>query len=315
MEAIISEKVLSQLQQLGEKFESSGQDLNSYLDGLLYAKYLHYADYVQLETLLSLQRPRTDQPDELIFIIYHQITELYFKLINWELKQIADQKDISQDYLLGKVIRLNRYWDNLIYSYDIMLKGMEMDQFLKFRMSLLPASGFQSFQFRLVEIYSTDLINLVDHQFEKVKFEGATIEQMFENLYWKHGAQEISSGKKTLTLKQFEEKYTRKLLRNANNFKEKNLYFKVRNLVEKETIQIDLLNALREYDHKVNVEWTLSHYKSAAKFLDKKPDMLAATGGTNWQKYLPARFQKKIFFPALWNEIEIENWGKNTKLA
>ncbi len=312
MDSNISDKLLAQLQLLADKYETSGQDLNSYLDGLLYSKYLHYADYVQLETLLSLQRPRTDQPDELIFIIYHQITELYFKLINWELKQIADEKNVTQTYLLNKVIRLNRYWDNLIFSYDIMLKGMEMDQFMKFRMSLLPASGFQSFQFRLVEIYSTDLLNLVDNKLPKDLFKDATIEIIFENQYWKHGAQELSSGKKTLTLKQFEEKYTRKLLRNANNFKEKNLFQVVKKLMAKETLNEDLRAALREYDFKMNVSWPLSHFRSAARYLDKKPEILEATGGTNWQKYLPPRFQKKVFFPLLWTDEEIEGWGKHT---
>jgi tryptophan 2,3-dioxygenase len=115
-------KIINQIQQLAEKYETMGQDLSSYLDGLLYSKYLHYADYIQLETLLSLQRPRTDQPDELIFIIYHQITELYFKLINWELKQISDSKKVTNEFLLNKATRLNRYLDNLIYSYDIMIK-------------------------------------------------------------------------------------------------------------------------------------------------------------------------------------------------
>lgn len=310
MDAGISEKLLSQLNQLAEKFEASGQDMSSYLDGLLHAKYLHYADYVQLETLLSLQRPRTDEPDELIFIIYHQITELYFKLINWELKQIADAPKPTQEYLLNKVVRLNRYWDNLIFSYDIMLKGMDMSQFMKFRMSLLPASGFQSFQFRLVEIYSTDLINLIDHNLPRQLFENASIEIIFENLYWKHGAQELSSGKKTLTLKQFEQKYTRKLLRNANNFKEKNLCRVVSKLADSEPLTNELKEALREYDKKMNISWPLSHFKSAARYLDKKPDVLEATGGTNWQKYLPPRFQKKIFFPNLWNDDEKEHWGK-----
>ena len=303
-------RILNQLTELAEKYGTSGQDLSSYLDGLLYARYLHYADYIQIETLLSLQRPRTDQPDELIFIMYHQITELYFKLINWELKQIADNKNINQEYLLNKVLRLNRYWDNLIYSYDIMIHGMEAEQFMKFRMSLLPASGFQSFQFRLIEIYSTDLINLIDKRFLDKLASNPTIEDMFEHLYWKHGAQELATGKKTLTLKQFEEKYTRKLLRNANNFKEKNLSKVAQNLAVKETLADPLKTALRDYDFRVNVLWPSSHFRSAARFLDKKPEVLEATGGTNWQKYLPPRFQRKVFFPFLWSESEKEDWGK-----
>jgi len=50
------------------------------LDGLLMANYLPYWDYTHVDTLLTLQNPKTDFPDEVIFIIYHQVTELYFKL-------------------------------------------------------------------------------------------------------------------------------------------------------------------------------------------------------------------------------------------
>jgi tryptophan 2,3-dioxygenase len=44
--------------------------------------------------------------------------------------------------------------------------------------------------------------------------------------------------------------------------------------------------------------------------LAKDPSDIAATGGTNWQKYLPPRFQKRIFYPELWTTEEYENWGK-----
>ena len=76
------------INKLSEKYSATGQDLYSYLDGLLYADYIGYWNYINLETLLSLQRPKTDFPDEKIFIIYHQITELYFKLCLLELEQI-----------------------------------------------------------------------------------------------------------------------------------------------------------------------------------------------------------------------------------
>lgn len=85
-------KIASQINKLEEKYKNSGQDLSSYLDGLLYERYLTYWDYIHLDTLLSLQVPRTHFPDEEIFIMYHQITELYFKLILHEEKQIVNQK-------------------------------------------------------------------------------------------------------------------------------------------------------------------------------------------------------------------------------
>ncbi len=52
------------------------------------------------------------------------------------------------------------------------------------------------------------------------------------------------------------------------------------------------------------------HYKSAVKYLQRSPETIAATGGTNWQKYLPPKFQKRIFYPELWSDEEKNTWGK-----
>jgi len=54
----------------------------------------------------------------------------------------------------------------------------------------------------------------------------------------------------------------------------------------------------------------LAHLKSAGRYLQKAPEDIKATGGTNWQKYLPPRFQKIMFFPELWTDQEKEEWGK-----
>lgn len=96
------EHIDSQISKLEEKYKDSGQDLSSYLDGLLYQRYLTYWDYIHLDTLLSIQVPRTHFPDEEIFIMYHQITELYFKLILHEQKQIVDDKTQDVDFLLRR---------------------------------------------------------------------------------------------------------------------------------------------------------------------------------------------------------------------
>ena len=140
-------KIASQINKLEEKFKNSGQDLSSYLDGLLYERYLTYWDYIRLDTLLSLQVPRTHFPDEEIFIMYHQITELYFKLILHEEKQIVEDKSQDVAFFIEKVRRINSYFKALISSFSIMIKGMEREQFLRYRMALLPASGFQSVQY------------------------------------------------------------------------------------------------------------------------------------------------------------------------
>jgi len=118
-------EIESKIKALAEKFSASGQDLSSYLDGLLHSDYLTYWDYVHLDTLLSLQTPRTKFPDELIFIMYHQITELYFKLILHEQRQIADKANIEVDFFSARLKRINKYFEALTKSFDIMIDGME----------------------------------------------------------------------------------------------------------------------------------------------------------------------------------------------
>jgi tryptophan 2,3-dioxygenase len=285
--------------------------LSSYLDGLLHADFLTYWDYIHLDTLLSLQTPRTSFPDEEIFIMYHQITELYFKLSLHELKQIATQENPDLAFTTKRIQRVNRYFMNLTHSFEVMVDGMERNQFLQFRMSLLPASGFQSAQYRMIEIYATDFINLVDKD-HRSKFENGehSIEEMFKFIYWQAGATELATGKKTLTLDQFEEKYSKQLIDLAKSNVDGNLLMIFQKLEATEADLGELKTALRGLDVLVNVNWPLSHYKSAVRYLQKDPEDIKATGGTNWQKYLPPRFQKRIFYPTLWTEQEKNDWGK-----
>ena len=281
----------------------------SYLDGLLHADFLTYWDYIHLDTLLSLQSPKTPFPDEEIFIMYHQITELYFKLVLHECKQITENEHLTADFFTARLKRINSYFEALTKSFDIMVDGMEKEQFLQFRMSLLPASGFQSGQYRMIEIYGTDFINLVDKD-RREELRSAPIEEQFEYLYWKFGATELSTGKKTLTLKQFEKKYSRQFIDLAKASVQHNFNVLLQQLQYEGASTPALENELRQLDVNANVNWPLVHYKSAVRYLNREPDEIKATGGTNWQKYLPPRFQKRIFYPSLWTEPQMRGMGK-----
>jgi tryptophan 2,3-dioxygenase len=307
----LPENITSRIKLLEEKFNAMGQDLSSYLDGLLYADYVTYWDYIHLDTLLSLQAPKTRIPDEEVFIMYHQITELYFKLTIHELKQICSNTAINGKFLQERLNRINRYFVVLTSSFDIMVDGMEPEQFQKFRMSLLPASGFQSAQYRSIEIYATDFINLVAKDFrDQFSKEDSAISDMFKHIYWNAGATELATGKKTLTLLQFEEKYSKQLIELAENRKGNNIWSIFKSLPVEEQQEEKLILALKQLDVNVNINWPLVHYKSAVRYLHKNPEDIAATGGTNWQKYLPPRFQKRIFYPELWSEENVNEWGK-----
>nr|WP_299170655.1 tryptophan 2,3-dioxygenase family protein [uncultured Allomuricauda sp.] len=304
------ERIESQINKLEEKYKNSGQDLSSYLDGLLYQRYLTYWDYIHLDTLLSIQVPRTHFPDEEIFIMYHQITELYFKLILHEQKQIVEDKSQDLAFFIEKTNRINNYFKALTSSFGIMIKGMEREQFLRYRMALLPASGFQSAQYRMIEIYATPLENLV-HFSERDNFSKKdSIEELFEHIYWKKGATDLTSGEKTLTLKQFEFRYTPRLLRISNQVKQSNIYMKYLQLPEASRNDETLIKSLKELDLNANVNWPLMHMGSAYRYLAKENKEVDATGGTNWKDFLPPSFQKIIFFPTLYSEEELETWGK-----
>lgn len=304
------EKIASQILKLEEKYKGSGQDLSSYLDGLLYEKYLTYWDYIHLDTLLSLQIPRTHFPDEEIFIMYHQITELYFKLILHEQKQIVDDKSQNVDFFIEKANRINSYYKVLISSFSIMINGMDREQFLKYRMALLPASGFQSAQYRMIELYSAPLENLV-HKTKRDHFSSEnSIEELYEEIYWKNGATDKDTGEKTLTLKQFEYRYTPRLIRIANQVKDNTIYHKYLALPKESQENPELIKALKALDINANVNWPLMHMGSAYRYLAKDKKAIDATGGTNWKQYLPPSFQNVVFFPYLYTKEELNNWGK-----
>jgi tryptophan 2,3-dioxygenase len=296
-----------QIRKLEQKYQAMGQDLSSYLDGLLHADYLTYWDYIHLDTLLSLQSPKTSLPDEKVFIIYHQITELYFNLVLWEMDQIAARKEPDAAIFCARLDRIIRYFRNLEQSFDIMTLGLEKEQFLKFRMSLLPSSGFQSAQYRKIELCSTDLVNLVATE---DRLAGARQDALIEKLYWRKGATELASGQKTLTLRQFEQKYLEEFRELARQREQTNLYRLFLNGYDQSAERESIVARLRELDTLANVLWPLAHLKSAGRFLQRDPEDIKATGGTNWQKYLPPRFQRVIFFPTLWSDTEKAEWGR-----
>lgn len=150
------------IQKINEKYISMGLEPEAFYKGLLYSKPINYWDYIEVESLLSLQKPRTDYPDEMVFIMYHQVTELLLNMMTHEMHQVCNNENLTADYFIEKLGRMNRYIQMLANSFDVMRLGMDPNQYNEFRFSLTPASGFQCASFRFAEIYSTDIENLLD---------------------------------------------------------------------------------------------------------------------------------------------------------
>ena len=229
------------IKRLEEKLIAIDQNTDVHLEGLVWANPITYWDYILPDALLGLQVQRTTLPDEMVFIMYHQINELLFKMILWEIDQVSNSETIEAAFFTEKLRRVSRYFDMLSTSFDIMGDGMEIDQYMKFRNTLTPASGFQSAQYRLIEFASTELINLIDYRFRATIDRNTPYEHALENLYWQAAGKDFKTGKKNTLLTNFEKKYKDLFLRKMEEYNTTNLWTKFKQLPEDVKQNADLI--------------------------------------------------------------------------
>jgi tryptophan 2,3-dioxygenase len=297
------------LDEIEKKFQQIGQDPQVHLEGLVWNTPITYWDYIHTDALLNLQIPRSNQPDEMVFIMYHQINELLFKMILWEIDQVAYCQNLSTQFFTEKLSRISRYFDMLATSFSIMGDGMDVQQYLKFRTLLTPASGFQSVQYRFIEIASTDLINLIDYHFRATIDRNTPFEHAYNHLYWQAAGLNHETKQKTALLQLFENKYKSIILQKMETYNTLNLWDKFKQLPETDQQNAELVQAMRHYDYTVNITWVMAHYEAAKKYLESNGEPAEATGGSDWKKYMHPRSQRRIFFPQLWSAEELQNWG------
>ena len=295
---------------ISKKFEALGQNAETHFEGLLHGKPLNYWDYIQTDALLNLQIQRSTLPDEMVFIVYHQINELLFKMILWEIEQVAFKKDLKADFFSSRLDRISRYFDMLSSSFKIMGEGMDVEQYMKFRKTLAPASGFQSAQYRMIEFASTELINLIDYRFRSTINRNTPFRHAFEHLYWQAAGKDHQTGEKSLMIRLFEEKYMDTFIRFMKDYNTRNIWTLFQNLPSNEKENLKLVNSLRHYDHTVNVKWVMEHYNTASHYLESGKKKEEATGGSDWKKYMHPKYQRRVFFPKLWSANEMKNWGE-----
>lgn len=297
------------LKDLDNKYKAINQDRDIHLEGLLHSNSITYWDYIHTDALLGLQIQRTDLPDEMVFIAYHQINELIFKMILWEIKQVSEADSVKVNLFQEKLMRISRYFDMLTTSFNIMREGMDVAQYNKFRHTLTPASGFQSGQYRKIEFASTELINLIDIRYRNDIDRNTPFEHAFEHLYWQAAGKDYKTGQKSPLLSNFENRYKEEFITFMKVYNTQNLGSKYKELSVEDQQNKALIAAMRHYDYTVNVTWVMAHYNAAKYYIMGKDGDGTATGGSNWQKYMHPKYQKRIFFPELWSQDEKDNWG------
>ncbi|WP_053219971.1 tryptophan 2,3-dioxygenase [Virgibacillus senegalensis] len=130
----------------GKEHSSEGQGIHTD-----FLQKMTYSDYLSLDQLLNSQHRLSDHHDEMLFIIIHQVSELWMKLILYEIKsatQAVNKDQLPEAFkMLARVKKIQR---QIIAAWDV-LSTLTPSEYIQFRNKLGNASGFQSYQYRLIE--------------------------------------------------------------------------------------------------------------------------------------------------------------------
>lgn len=258
-----------------------------------FSHHMTYGDYLQLDRILSSQKRLSDHHDEMLFIIIHQTSELWMKLILHELE--AAVKSIRQNELepaFKMLSRVSRIQTQLIQSWDV-LSTLTPAEYMEFRGKLGRSSGFQSYQNRLIEFtlghknekvlevyrHQPELHHRLNQALQEPSLYDAAIQSMATrglpiaeeclNRDWTHDYQAHASVEEAwLTVYRDVEKYW-------------DLYELAEKLVDVEDRQ---------------QQWRFNHMKTVERVIGSK----AGTGGSSGIHYLKKVLDHR-FFPELWS--------------
>jgi tryptophan 2,3-dioxygenase len=133
---------------------------------------LSYSGYLQLDTLLSAQRPLSspEHHDELLFIVQHQVAELWMKLVIHELRAAIAHLQADELAPTQKILARVKQVQRQLFEQWGVLETLTPNEYLQFRHVLGPASGFQSLQYRLIEFLlgnkNADMVGVFGHDHE-----------------------------------------------------------------------------------------------------------------------------------------------------
>jgi tryptophan 2,3-dioxygenase len=253
---------------------------------------LSYGEYLGLDKLLEAQRPLTAHHDEMMFIIVHQTSELWMRLFRHELSAVVEcvQKD-NLDPSFKMLTRIAHVQTQLTATWDV-LSTMTPAEYSAFRNALGRSSGFQSFQYRMLEfMLGNKHSSLVDvHQRDPQAQEQLRRALHAPSLYDEvlrllsrrgYGIPE------SLLSRDFSEPY-------QSNKQVAGAWLGVYHNAEADWDLYELAERLVDLDQKFQL-WRAHHVKTVERIIGMKP----GTGGTSGVNYLMKALELK-FFPELW---------------
>ena len=272
---------------------SFGLPFNKNTDGVTYGGYL------KINELVNLQHLQSDPPqhDETLFIIIHQVYELWFKQLLHELDTIV--KKLDNNDALGAIRLLRRCIEieHVLVNQIAVLETMTPMDFLLFRDHLMPASGFQSLQFREIE----SVCGLKDSHFlnnlEKGSPDYTRLQKRFNNPSVRDAFYGLLKRRGFDLPEQKEQEDT------STHHKRIGELIRIYQEAEKHYDLFMLAESLIEFDEAF-VIWRLRHVKMAERMIGSK----VGTGGSEGVGYLQSTTDRK-FFPDLW---ELRTYLSNT---
>lgn len=261
--------------------------------GLPDGKTLSYGGYLRVPELLALQECRSQpaQHDETLFIVIHQVYELWFKQLLHEVDAVIGRLDrddvLHADRMLRRCIEIQRV---LVAQLKVLETMTPMD-FLAFRDHIMPASGFQSAQFRELEFVSglkdprflSFFRGEAAHDRLQARLEGRTLPDAYHDLLRRRGfdipAEEPGDDDETRA-----SKHRRRLEELMRVYRGAEEHYSVFLLTE----------ALIEYDE-MFLLWRFRHVQMVERVIGARP----GTGGSEGSAYLRTTVERR-FFPELW---------------
>lgn len=258
-----------------------------------FKKKMTYGDYLQLDSLLSSQKRLSNHHDEMLFIVIHQVSELWLKLIIHEVKSaITAIKDSDYRGAFKKLSRVSKIQSQIIQAWDV-LSTLTPAEYMEFRDQLGNASGFQSYQYRLVEFslgYKTPHIL-------KIYEKDEDLHQKLKEAYEAPGLYDVAIAalaKEGLPIddevlnRDFTQAYTQ------NDSVEK-AWLTVYENVDQYWNLYELAEKLVDVEDWFQ-QWRFRHMKTVERIIGMK----VGTGGSSGVGYLK-RVIDHYFFPELWN--------------
>jgi tryptophan 2,3-dioxygenase len=255
---------------------------------------LSYGGYLRVPDLLTLQELRSDpaQHDELLFIVIHQVYELWFKQILHEMQAVLASLDrdevLGADRLLRRCIEIQR----VLVQQLTVLETMTPIDFLAFRDHLMPASGFQSAQFRELEYVSgmkdprhlnTFPADSAEHATLSRRLGEPTLPEAFFGLLSRRGFDAPSVADDALPAE-----------RDAAYSARTDALVRVYREAEQHYAVLRLCESLIEYDEMFTL-WRFRHVQMVERVIGAKP----GTGGSEGAAYLRSTLDRRAF-PELW---------------